>query len=43
MHRQEKQFNEKVHSWGMKIKKRENHGDEVPQEFYDTYEYYAKS
>ncbi len=43
MFRQERNFNELAHGWELKIRKRENHDEEVPQEFYDTYEYYTKN
>ena len=40
--RQVRHFGEEAHKWELKIKKRENHDEEVPQEFYDTYDYYTK-
>lgn len=43
MMRQQRTFGERTREWDMRIKRRENNGLEVPQEFYDTYDYYAKS
>ena len=37
----QKIFGEKKREWEMRIKRRENKNLEVPQEFYDTYRYYA--
>ena len=40
--KQQKNFGEKAKEWALRIKKRQNNGLEVPKEFYETYEYYAK-
>ena len=40
---QQRMFHEKTREWELRIKKRENNGLVVPQEFYDTYDYYAKN
>jgi len=37
----QKKFGEKKREWEMRIKRRENKNMEIPQEFYDTYRYYA--
>lgn len=37
----QKKFGEKKREWEMRIKRRENKNLEIPQEFYDTYRYYA--
>lgn len=42
MMKQQKNFGEKAKEWALRIKKRQNNGLEVPKEFYETYEYYAK-
>lgn len=41
MARQQRFFSEKEKEWEMRIKKRENNHLEVPEEFYETYHYYA--
>lgn len=38
-----KNFGEKAREWEMRIKRRENNGLEVPEEFYSTLEYYKNS
>lgn len=43
MMRQQRMFGEKVKEWDMRIKRRENNNLEVPEEFYQTYEYYASN
>ena len=43
MFRQEREFGEKKHTWELKIRKFESHDVEVPEEFYDTLEYYSES
>ncbi len=42
MFRQKKRFSEQAHTWELRIKKMENHGQEIPEEFYDTLEYYTQ-
>lgn len=39
----QRMFHEKTREWELRIKKRENNGMPVPQEFYDTYSYYANN
>ncbi len=39
----QRMFHEKTREWELRIKKRENNGLPVPQEFYDTYSYYANN
>ncbi len=39
----QKIFGEKKREWEMRIKRRENKNLEIPQEFYNTYEYYANN
>ena len=43
MMRQQKNFGEKAHEWELRIRRRENNNLEVPEEFYDTYKYYANN
>lgn len=43
MARHQRENAEKIRSWDMRIKRRENNGLPVPQEFYDTYKYYAEN
>ena len=40
---QQRMFHEKTREWELRIKKRENNNLTVPQEFYDTYDYYANN
>lgn len=40
---QQRIFHEKAREWELRIKKRENNGLTVPQEFYDTYQYYMNN
>lgn len=40
---QQRMFHEKTREWELRIKKRENNGLSVPQEFYDTYQYYSNN
>lgn len=39
----QKKFGEKKREWEMRIKRRENKNMEIPQEFHDTYQYYANN
>ena len=39
----QKIFGEKKREWEMRIKRRENKGLEIPEEFYNTYNYYANN
>ena len=39
----QKIFGEKKREWEMRIKRRENKSLEVPEEFYNTYNYYANN
>ena len=41
MFRQNKNFTEQAHTWELRIKKMENHGQQVPDVFYDTLEFYT--
>ncbi len=41
MMRHQRNFGEKAREWEMRIKRRENNNLDVPEEFYNTYEYYA--
>ena len=43
MARHQRELAEKIRTWDMRIKRRENNGLPVPQEFYDTYKYYAEN
>jgi len=43
MTRQQRAFAEQSKLWDMRIKRRENNGLKVPDEFYDTYNYYANN
>lgn len=41
MSRHQRELAEKIRGWDMRIKRRENNGLVVPDEFYETYRYYA--
>lgn len=41
MSRQQRNYLEKVHEWELRIRRRENNGLEVPEEYQQTLEYYA--
>ena len=41
MMKQQKNYGEKAHEWELRIRKRENNNLPVPEEFYETYDYYA--
>lgn len=43
MMRQQRKFGEKAHEWELRIRRRENNNLVVPEEFYETYNYYAKN